>query len=216
MRRCICSIRNQAALAPFVAKGGTAHDSATRVADAARIVFACLPSGAISEAVARDVAAGSAVRLYVEMSTIGGPAQAKVQKIVEARGITLVGLPDQRWAEGRSGWHFDRDCRGSAGGSGGVAAVAGEHREDGFRGGGQARTGAVDEAGEQSDQRGEHGDGVRGACAGGQGRAGSGPDGGGAECLDRAEQRDTDEGAEGGAAGDVRLWVEPHDHAEGT
>ena len=84
---------NQAALAPFVARGAHAHASPTGVANAARIVFACLPSGAVAEAVARDVAAGDAIRIYVEMSTIGGPAQAKVQAIVEARGITLVDCP---------------------------------------------------------------------------------------------------------------------------
>ena len=77
---------NKAALAPFVAKGAQAHASPTGVADAAHIVFACLASPAICESVARDVAAGSAVKIYVEMSTIGGPAQAKVQAIVEARG----------------------------------------------------------------------------------------------------------------------------------
>ena len=38
---------NEAALAPFVARGAVVHASATGVADAARIVFACLPSGAI-------------------------------------------------------------------------------------------------------------------------------------------------------------------------
>lgn len=84
---------NKAALAPFVAKGAHAHASPTGVADAARIVFACLPSGTISESVARDVAAGSAVRTYVEMSTMGGPALSKVQEIVEARGIKLVDCP---------------------------------------------------------------------------------------------------------------------------
>ena len=84
---------NKAALAPFVAKGAVVHGSPTGVADAARIVFACLPSGAICESVARDVANGSAVRVYVEMSTIGGPAQAKVQAIVEAKGIALVDCP---------------------------------------------------------------------------------------------------------------------------
>lgn len=84
---------NDAAVAPFVARGAHAHASATGVADVAPIVFACLPSGAICESVAGDVAAGSAVRVYVEMSTIGGPAQAKVQAIVEARGITLVDCP---------------------------------------------------------------------------------------------------------------------------
>jgi 3-hydroxyisobutyrate dehydrogenase-like beta-hydroxyacid dehydrogenase len=84
---------NEAATAPFVAKGAQAHTSPTGVADASRIVFACLPNGAVSESVARDVAAGSAVRIYVEMSTIGGPAQARIQAIVEARGITLVDCP---------------------------------------------------------------------------------------------------------------------------
>ena len=84
---------NPTALTPFAARGAQIHASPTGVADAARIVFACLPNGAVSESVARDVAAGSAVRLYVEMSTIGGPAQAKVQAIVEARGITLVDCP---------------------------------------------------------------------------------------------------------------------------
>jgi 3-hydroxyisobutyrate dehydrogenase-like beta-hydroxyacid dehydrogenase len=44
---------NEATLAPFVAKGARAHASAAGVAEAARIVFACLPSGAISEAVGR-------------------------------------------------------------------------------------------------------------------------------------------------------------------
>ena len=53
---------NKAALTPFVAKGARVHASPTGVADSARIVFACLPSPAICESVARDVAAGSAVR----------------------------------------------------------------------------------------------------------------------------------------------------------
>jgi 3-hydroxyisobutyrate dehydrogenase len=68
---------NKAALGSFVAKGAVVHASPTGVADAARIVFACLPSGAICESVAADVAKGSAVRIYVEMSTIGGPARGQ-------------------------------------------------------------------------------------------------------------------------------------------
>jgi 3-hydroxyisobutyrate dehydrogenase-like beta-hydroxyacid dehydrogenase len=84
---------NEATLAPFVARGAVVHASATAVANAARMVFACLPSGAICQSVAREVAAGDTVRIYVEMSTIGGPAQAKVQAIVAERGITLVDCP---------------------------------------------------------------------------------------------------------------------------
>jgi 3-hydroxyisobutyrate dehydrogenase-like beta-hydroxyacid dehydrogenase len=56
---------NKAAPEPFVAKG----------------------------AMALDVAAGTAVRIYEEVSTIGGPAQAKVQKIIEARDIALLDCP---------------------------------------------------------------------------------------------------------------------------
>lgn len=84
---------NKVALAPFVARGAHVHASATEVANAAATVFACLPSEAICEAVARDVAAGSTIRTYVEMSTIGGSAQTKVQAVVEERGITLVDCP---------------------------------------------------------------------------------------------------------------------------
>ena len=82
-----------AATAPFVARGAVRHDGPTGVADSARIVFACLPNGPVSEAVARDVAAGSAVRIYVEMSTIGSPTLGRVQAIVEAGPITLVDCP---------------------------------------------------------------------------------------------------------------------------
>jgi 3-hydroxyisobutyrate dehydrogenase-like beta-hydroxyacid dehydrogenase len=84
---------NEAAMAPFLERGAIAQGSPRAVADTAEIVFACLPNGAASESVAPQVAAGSAVRVYVEMSTIGSPALAKVQAEVEPRGITLVDCP---------------------------------------------------------------------------------------------------------------------------
>jgi 3-hydroxyisobutyrate dehydrogenase len=84
---------NTPALAPFTQRGAQAHPTATAVADAAAIVFACLPNGAVSQAVARDVAAGGAVRLYVEMSTIGSPALEQVRRTVAARGIALADCP---------------------------------------------------------------------------------------------------------------------------
>ncbi|MBN8897546.1 MAG: NAD(P)-binding domain-containing protein, partial [Rhodospirillales bacterium] len=65
---------NEVALAPFVLRGAVDAGSARAVADAAEVVFACLPDGAVSERVAAEVAQGSAVRIYVEMSTIGSPA----------------------------------------------------------------------------------------------------------------------------------------------
>lgn len=84
---------NDAAVAPFVARGAVRYTSAVGVADAARIVFACLPNGSVSETVARDVASGGAVRIYVEMSTIGSAAMAQIQDIVAPRGITLIDCP---------------------------------------------------------------------------------------------------------------------------
>ena len=84
---------NPVAVAPFVLRGAVDHASARSVADAAPTVFACLPEGAVSEAVAREVAEGSALRTYVEMSTIGGPTLRRVAETVAARGITLVDCP---------------------------------------------------------------------------------------------------------------------------
>lgn len=84
---------NEAAMAPFLERGAVRHESSRSVADAAGIVFACLPNGTVSEAVAPEVAKGGAVKIYVEMSTIGSPALAKVQAMVEPRGITLVDCP---------------------------------------------------------------------------------------------------------------------------
>lgn len=82
---------NPAAAAPFVARGAVGHASARAVADAVPIVFACLPNGQVSQAVAHEVAGSTALRLYVEMSTIGSPALAKVQATVAP--VTLVDCP---------------------------------------------------------------------------------------------------------------------------
>lgn len=84
---------NQSAIAPFVERGAVGHAGPEGVANEARIVFACLPNGTVSERVARDVALGASIRVYVEMSTIGSPALGRVQHSVEARGITLVDCP---------------------------------------------------------------------------------------------------------------------------
>jgi 3-hydroxyisobutyrate dehydrogenase-like beta-hydroxyacid dehydrogenase len=84
---------NEKAMAPFLELGAIGAASPKAVADVADIVFACLPNGDVSQAVAPQVAEGRAVRVYVEMSTIGGPALAKVEAAVGARGIPLVDCP---------------------------------------------------------------------------------------------------------------------------
>jgi 3-hydroxyisobutyrate dehydrogenase len=58
---------NEVAIAPFVLRGAVDHDSARSVADAVELVFACLPNGAVSEAVAAQVAGAKTVKTYVEM-----------------------------------------------------------------------------------------------------------------------------------------------------
>jgi 3-hydroxyisobutyrate dehydrogenase len=79
--------------APFVQQGAVDHDSVAAVADAAPLVFACLPSGAVSERVATEAASGRALRTYVEMSTIGSPTMGRIQALMAARGIALVDCP---------------------------------------------------------------------------------------------------------------------------
>lgn len=84
---------SETALAPFLDRGAVRHASARAVADAAPLVFACLPNGTVSESVAPQVAAGGAVKIYVEMSTIGSPALKRIEQTVAAHGITLLDCP---------------------------------------------------------------------------------------------------------------------------
>lgn len=84
------------AMAPFVARGATAHASPKEVADAASIVLACLPSGKVSETVALGldgVIHGRAIRIHAEMSTIGRPAVERIAEGLAARSIAMVDTP---------------------------------------------------------------------------------------------------------------------------
>ncbi|MDR3536418.1 MAG: NAD(P)-dependent oxidoreductase [Acetobacteraceae bacterium] len=84
---------NEVATAPFVLRGAVDEASVRAVADAAEVVFACLPNGSVSETVAAEAAQGSAVRIYVEMSTIGSPAMGRIASLMDGRGIMLVDCP---------------------------------------------------------------------------------------------------------------------------
>ncbi len=84
------------AMAPFTARGALACASPAAVADAASIVLACLPSGAVSEAAAlgpEGVVHGRAIRIHAEMSTIGRPAVERIAAGLAARGIATVDTP---------------------------------------------------------------------------------------------------------------------------
>lgn len=81
------------AVAAFTARGAIGCASAAEVADRAEIVLACLPSGAVSEAVAAEVAQGRAVRAYAEMSTIGRETVQRIAARLAEAGIGFVDAP---------------------------------------------------------------------------------------------------------------------------
>src|SRR6185437_16117716 len=84
---------NPVAVAPVVLRGAVDEPSAAAVAEAAPMVFACLPDAATSERVAAEVAGSPGLRIYIEMSTIGSVAMARISDIVGARGTALVDCP---------------------------------------------------------------------------------------------------------------------------
>ena len=85
-----------AALKPFRDGGAVVHESPKAVADAATIVFACLPGQQVSLNVALGplgVIQGSAIRIYVEMSTIGKETIDGIAAGLSAKNIVTVDAP---------------------------------------------------------------------------------------------------------------------------
>lgn len=81
------------ALAGLTELGAVAHESSSSVANAATIVFACLPSPHVSDATASLVAEGTAVKHYVEMSTVGRPCIEMIAARLADKGIAVVDAP---------------------------------------------------------------------------------------------------------------------------
>ncbi|MDN8009621.1 NAD(P)-dependent oxidoreductase [Burkholderia multivorans] len=85
-----------AALEPFIEGGAVIHDSPREVADAASIVFACLPNRDVSLAVGLGpdgVVHGKAIRVYAEMSTIGQDMIERIGAGLAEKGIDIVDAP---------------------------------------------------------------------------------------------------------------------------
>lgn len=80
--------------------GAEACESAHAVADAAELVLVSLPSPDVVSEVARDLAGGSALRVYVDLSTTG-PAMA--EEVAELLGGTGVGVVDAPVSGGIAG-----------------------------------------------------------------------------------------------------------------
>jgi 3-hydroxyisobutyrate dehydrogenase-like beta-hydroxyacid dehydrogenase len=73
--------------------GADASESARDVADAAEIVMVSLPSPDVVAAVAQELAEGSAMRLYVDLSTTGTEVAERVASRLEPNGVGCVDAP---------------------------------------------------------------------------------------------------------------------------
>lgn len=84
------------AVKSFSRQGATVHESPHGVADAAEIVFACLPSQKVSMQVAYGpdgIKHGSKVRIYVETSTLGTEVIKNISQALNEKGITTLDAP---------------------------------------------------------------------------------------------------------------------------
>jgi 3-hydroxyisobutyrate dehydrogenase-like beta-hydroxyacid dehydrogenase len=87
---------NERAVGELVASGAQAAASAQEVGSRAEIVFACLPTPAVSERVALGeggVVHGTSVRQYIEMSTIGSATIERIDAGLRERGIAVLDAP---------------------------------------------------------------------------------------------------------------------------
>ena len=105
---------NPVAVAPFVLRGAV-DSGVRRCGGAGRADRVRLPAaGAVSEQVAAEVAGSPALRIYVEMSTIGSPTHGTHRAVAGSARHRAGGLPDQRRAEGCARRHAVGDRRGTS------------------------------------------------------------------------------------------------------
>ena len=77
----------------LVDAGAVGASSAREVADKAEVVMVCLNTIGAAHAVAKEVAAGSAVKTYVDMSTTGPSVAKDVRAHFEDMDITMLDAP---------------------------------------------------------------------------------------------------------------------------
>jgi len=81
------------AVAALAEAGAHVCESAQGVADAAELVLVSLPSGDVVSEVARELAAGSALRVYVDLSTTGPQVAEEVAELLGTAGVGVVDAP---------------------------------------------------------------------------------------------------------------------------
>ena len=84
---------NLAARDAVVAAGATAAADAKSLADQVETIFVSLPTPNIVKAVAAEVAHGSAVKLFVDLSTTGPRAAVEIGASLNAAGIDMLDSP---------------------------------------------------------------------------------------------------------------------------
>lgn len=82
-----------AALAPLKGLGAQVAGSPKEVASAAEVVIVSLPTPPIVAAVAEQVAQGSRVKIFIDVSTTGPKAAAEIAESLASRGIQAVDAP---------------------------------------------------------------------------------------------------------------------------
>lgn len=93
----------QASVDALVAMGAQAAPSPAAVADAAELVFVCLPTPDVVRAVALGpdgLADGGAMRIYVDLSTTGGRVAKEVGAALSAKGVAVLDGPVSGGAAG--------------------------------------------------------------------------------------------------------------------
>lgn len=81
---------------PFLKRGACLAHSPKELASQAEIVFSCLPSPHISEDVAfgqHGVIHGDAIKVYVEMSTIGAECMMGIAAQLQKKGVGVIDAP---------------------------------------------------------------------------------------------------------------------------
>ncbi|OMC28378.1 oxidoreductase [Mycobacterium sp. GA-1841] len=76
-----------------VALGARSADSVREVADQVPTVLASLPTPRVSESVVADLAAGSRIRRFVDLSTVGGQAAQRNHAVLATRDIAALDSP---------------------------------------------------------------------------------------------------------------------------
>lgn len=87
---------DQSRMQQIVELGGLACESPQAVADKVELVYACLPDSEISRSVAygeKGVVAGKAVKVYVEMSTIGRSTIRDIAQRLDEHNISMLDAP---------------------------------------------------------------------------------------------------------------------------